>query len=391
MSRRMESEGKFIVFDGAGAPIRKLSKELAWFDVAAAHFRHIPDDIGLQALDYSSTDGIAGLLLARSHPHLQASIYSARGTSGSADRTERVMKIMDANSVGNAQIVNSEDLEKLPDGGVYDCIILEQRWGETKATMFNTLVRLSSALKPGGSFLCISHKTQGAERLQEYLDAAGLRTEVVQRGRGGVRLLEVTVPEGTSLCEVDTAEPVTFAFGDEQFEAVTDEQVFSRENLDTGTRLLLDTVLARNVDLTGKRIGDLGCGWGAISLVLARQYPTATIAAIEKSPRAVELARRNLAHALNVTVFESDLAGDLPPTLKPGSIDTIISNPPFHVSEQERVAIFQRMKRLLTSGGEMYFVVERSFLSKFEETASRFFNATVVEDDGHYAIVHCVK
>ena len=46
----------------------------------------------------------------------------------------------------------------------------------------------------------------------------------------------------------------------------TDAGVFSRDGLDTGTRVLLEALPA----LHG-RVLDLGCGWGAVGVVLGKR------------------------------------------------------------------------------------------------------------------------
>lgn len=69
---------------------------------------------------------------------------------------------------------------------------------------------------------------------------------------------------------------------------VTDAGVFSREGLDAGTRILLEAL----PPLAG-RVLDLGCGWGALGLTLAKRYPEAQFVLTDLNERACQLSKRN--------------------------------------------------------------------------------------------------
>ena len=79
----------------------------------------------------------------------------------------------------------------------------------------------------------------------------------------------------------------------------------------------------------GSRVCDLGCGSGAIALMLLASDPTLHLTGIELMPEAARLAEKNAAeNALPFTVMEGDLrqVRDLLPA---GSMDGVISNPPY--------------------------------------------------------------
>jgi len=80
------------------------------------------------------------------------------------------------------------------------------------------------------------------------------------------------------------------------------------------------------------RIADVGTGCGNIAICLAQQLPASTIAAVDISPAALEVARSNVTmHEVEgqVELVESDLLAAVDPPL-----DMIVSNPPY-VSEAE--------------------------------------------------------
>ena len=52
----------------------------------------------------------------------------------------------------------------------------------------------------------------------------------------------------------------------------TDRGVFSRQRLDFGSRLLIEAVAEAEKSPTG-RLLDLGCGYGAIGIIMKRRFP----------------------------------------------------------------------------------------------------------------------
>jgi release factor glutamine methyltransferase len=82
-----------------------------------------------------------------------------------------------------------------------------------------------------------------------------------------------------------------------------------------------------------RRVVDLGTGSGCIAVALAVERKDLRIHALDRSPAALALARRNAArHAVETRIefVEGDLAS--PPESWRGTVDLVVSNPPY-VSE----------------------------------------------------------
>lgn len=88
-------------------------------------------------------------------------------------------------------------------------------------------------------------------------------------------------------------------------------------------------------DAAGCTVLEVGVGTGCISLSLAAERPGTRVIATDISPRAIELARRNV-DALNksdaVELVECDLASGVDPELM-GSFSVLVSNPPYIPTE----------------------------------------------------------
>jgi 16S rRNA (guanine1207-N2)-methyltransferase len=132
----------------------------------------------------------------------------------------------------------------------------------------------------------------------------------------------------------------------------TDRGVFSHGRLDTGTALLLRA--APPPPATGELL-DLGCGYGAIALVLARRAPGARVWAVEVNDRARALCAANVADngIDNVTVVAPD---DVPADVR---LATIWSNPPIRIGKPALRALLGRWLDRLTPEGRAVLVVQK--------------------------------
>lgn len=77
------------------------------------------------------------------------------------------------------------------------------------------------------------------------------------------------------------------------------------------------------------RVADLGCGSGAIAMMLLASDPTLHMTGIELDPAAAEAARENALHNhADLTVRNGDLR-QIRTLLPAGSMDACVSNPPY--------------------------------------------------------------
>ena len=104
---------------------------------------------------------------------------------------------------------------------------------------------------------------------------------------------------------VSNIKEITFEINGITMKLLTDNGVFSKNNVDEGSYAFLKVLLP--LDL-GNHILDLGCGYGTIGLTLAKAHEEARITLADVNPRAVALCERN-AGLLNlsprVTILQS--------------------------------------------------------------------------------------
>ncbi|WP_310526176.1 methyltransferase [Nocardioides sp.] len=110
------------------------------------------------------------------------------------------------------------------------------------------------------------------------------------------------------------------------FDLVSGSGVFSRGHLDHAT-----AVLFRELEppVQGQFL-DLGCGYGAIGLAIARAVPLATVTAVDVNERALLLANEN-ARAMGLdSRFVAALPAQIPSDM---TFDEIWSNPPIRIGK----------------------------------------------------------
>jgi 16S rRNA (guanine1207-N2)-methyltransferase len=138
----------------------------------------------------------------------------------------------------------------------------------------------------------------------------------------------------------------------------TDSGVFSPGRLDQGTRLLLDVAPAPPArgDLL-----DLGCGYGAMALVLASRAPAARVWAVDTNRRAIALCERNAGASGLANVQCVAVAGISPDDDRlPGRYDVIWSNPPIRIGKPALHALLAGWLAQLAPGASAYLVVQRN-------------------------------
>ena len=150
------------------------------------------------------------------------------------------------------------------------------------------------------------------------------------------------------------------------FEMVNHANVFARQKLDIGARVMLDHLPDLAPDSTAHII-DLGCGNGVLGLTMLSQYPSVNVTFVDESQMAIASAKlsveRNLPNALTRCDFVLSNCLEEYTAHKFGEASLVICNPPFHqqntITEHIARQMFHDACANLAQGGELRVVANR--------------------------------
>lgn len=147
---------------------------------------------------------------------------------------------------------------------------------------------------------------------------------------------------------------------DREYSIVNHANVFSRNRLDGGSRILIENM---PVSECYQRIVDLGCGNGLLGLVAASLNQRASLLFTDESYMAVASARENF-----ITAFGRNRSAEFEVTdclqgIADESADLVLNNPPFHQQNTVGDAVAWKMfvdaRRVLKPRGELWVVGNR--------------------------------
>ncbi|MEK3888988.1 class I SAM-dependent methyltransferase [Bacillus sp. FSL K6-3431] len=171
---------------------------------------------------------------------------------------------------------------------------------------------------------------------------------------------------------------------DHTFRFKTDQGVFSKKEVDFGSRFLIEKFEMPKVE--GPLL-DLGCGYGPIGLSLAKGFPSRELHLVDVNERALALARDNaVLNAIeNIEVYESDRFDGI--DVK--EFAAILTNPPIRAGKQVVHDILEQSFQYLIPGGELWVVIQKkqgapSAQAKLEEIFGRV--EIVAKRKGYYIL-----
>lgn len=171
---------------------------------------------------------------------------------------------------------------------------------------------------------------------------------------------------------------------DKIFRFYTDNGVFSKKGLDFGTRSLLEAIPV--YEFKGK-ILDVGCGYGAIGIILS-SLVNIEYEGIDINKRAIHLANMNARenNCSNLKFYESDCYSNVN-----DKYDYIITNPPIRAGKHIVYQILIGAKEYLKKEGELYFVMRKEHgLKSCLKDIESYYKTSVIKKNKGFYIIKCI-
>jgi 16S rRNA (guanine1207-N2)-methyltransferase len=133
----------------------------------------------------------------------------------------------------------------------------------------------------------------------------------------------------------------------------TTRTLFSPENIDKGTLAMLSKIDFKNDD----KVLDLGCGYGAVGILVAKLIGAKNVFMVDNDINAVNIAKENaLLNAVGeVTIIQSDgFKG-----IDEKDFTLIITNPPYHTDFSVAKHFIEKGFNRLKMNGRIYLVTKR--------------------------------
>ena len=193
----------------------------------------------------------------------------------------------------------------------------------------------------------------------------------------------VNVPQAPVLAHL--AQHYELALEEGPLNVVSLPGVFSHGRLDRGSALLLD-----NLDkLPSGHVLDFGCGAGVLGAAVKRRYPHNSVTLLDVDAFATASSRLTLA----ANGLEGEVICEDGIDAAPMELNTILSNPPFHVGVHTDYHatenLLQKAIKHLKKGGELR-IVANSFL-RYQPLIEEQFGACTVKAEGQGFRIYSAK
>ncbi|KUJ73311.1 MFS transporter [Ruegeria marisrubri] len=161
--------------------------------------------------------------------------------------------------------------------------------------------------------------------------------------------------------------------------------VFSADEIDPASRLLLSSLPAK----LGRRVADLGAGWGFLSARLLENERIETLHLVEADHVALTCARENVQdpraqfHWTDAVTWTA-----------PEPVDAVVMNPPFHTSRKADPGLgrgfIAAAARNLTKSGHLWMVANRHL--PYETALSEAFaQVEEIAGDNRFKVLHASR
>lgn len=145
---------------------------------------------------------------------------------------------------------------------------------------------------------------------------------------------------------------VTTTLRDFPMSFLTDSGVFSKHDIDFGSKLLIESF--NEPEIPGD-ILDMGCGYGPIGIALSKSFPERQIKMVDINERAIALTKENIKNnGVSAGAWQSDLFEKVT-----GTFAAIVTNPPIRAGKKVVHGILSESAHFLAENGELWVVIQK--------------------------------
>lgn len=169
---------------------------------------------------------------------------------------------------------------------------------------------------------------------------------------------------------------IYYQYQEYNFSFLSDNGVFSKNKIDFGSKLLVESFLKYHTNYKESDILDVGGGYGFIGITLAK-VTNSRVDIIDVNKRAVHLCERNikLNEIDNCWTFLSNCYENIDK-----KYDYIITNPPIRAGKEVVLKILSEAKNHLKTNGELWFVINKDQgANSTKKALENWYNIEIVE------------
>ncbi|MBI5398408.1 class I SAM-dependent methyltransferase [Candidatus Woesearchaeota archaeon] len=178
---------------------------------------------------------------------------------------------------------------------------------------------------------------------------------------------------------------ITISIAGLRFELFSAKGVFSKRELDPGSRVLIESAVAT----PGAHVLDLGCGYGVVGISIKKQHPSVNLSLSDVNERALQLTRMNLElHRMKARIIHSDGFSNIDERF-----DVILLNPPQSAGKDVCLRLIEESFSHARPGGSLQLVARpskggRTLADKMKDV---FGNVKVIGRGGGFSVYLSVK
>lgn len=178
----------------------------------------------------------------------------------------------------------------------------------------------------------------------------------------------------------------SWTFNNREYLFKSCDDVFSKNEIDYGTYVLLKTIL-KKCKIFGDVL-DIGCGNGVIGIVLSKEFENLNILATDINKTAVELSEENYVKN-NVKNKYKILLSNTYENVEKTDFDFIVSNPPIKAGKKVLLDVVLNSHNHLKVGGNLIFVIKKKFgEDSIKKQLEKLFKTVEIlaRDSGYYIL-----